>query len=602
MTLEITLMLLILITTIILFITEVLRIDITALSIMVILPWLGLIEPLEAFSGLASNAVIAVIAVMVLGEGLVQTGAMQLLTRPILNLAGQEEQKLTAVISASAGVFSAFVQNIGVIALFLPVVRRIASKTNNSISKILLPVGFATLLGGSLTMVGSGNLIILNDLLVQGGESSFNLFSVTPIGAVLLLIGIAYFFVFGNRLLPARECEVEEDATRQKELIDNWNLVTTIYSSRVKKSSQLVGETLESAGLWSEYGIYLLALKEREDISYAPWRFTRFSSGQKLIILGREDSVAKFAADFGLNYVEEGRREESGQLTSGLDLQESFFAEFLVPPRSEYQGKTLREIALRKNFNINPLRLIRGNKELTGDFSDFKMRAGDIIVVFGLRENIKAAARTENFVSLTNFQSIKKPTGSPKLAIAIFLLSIVLILFGFELSLALFSGALAMVLAGLIPVQELYQAIDWQTVFLLTGLIPLGLAMEKTGTAEYLATNLMVILADAPTFTILLALASLSTLFTLFMSNVASTAVLVPLVIMIGNQSGINPRALALLVALCASNSFVLPTHQVNAFLMNPGNYNSRDYLKAGSILTLLYILLVSSMIYLFYL
>ena len=602
MTLEIGLTLLVLLITIILFVTEFFRVDITALLVLVVLPWLGLIEPLEAFSGLASNAVIAVIAVMIMGYGLEQSGAIQLITGPLVQVAGREEKRLTAVVSASAGIFSAFVQNIGVIALFLPVVRKISRKTESSLSRILMPVGFAALLGGSLTMVGSGNLIILNDLLLQGGQETFNLFSVTPIGLVLLLAGVVYFFLLGGKLLPDTGPETSKELVEQKKLVECWDLATTIFRCKIPEGSSLQGLTQESAGLWGEYGLYLLALKEKDDISYAPWRFTRFSSGQELIILGRESGIKKFSQDYNLQYSREGQRRESGKLISQEDLQDSYFAELLLPPRSDHLGKTIRQIAVRKNFSINPLMLIRGDEEISGDFSDLTLQSGDIIVFFGLVENIKAAVNSEDFINLTPLRSRKISTGNPWLAGSVFLLAIGLILLGFELSLSLFSGALLMVLLGLIPVKELYRAVDWQTVFLLTGLIPLGLAMEKTGTAEFLSVRMMTVLEGRPVFLILLVLALLASIFTLFMSNVASTAVLVPLVMILGEQLGINPRALAMLVAVCASNSFILPTHQVNAFLMNPGGYSSKDYLKAGGLLSLLYIMVAVVMIYLFYL
>ncbi len=585
MTVEIALTLMILAAAIILFITEVLRLDITAIIIMLLLPWLGLIEPLEAFSGLASNAVIAIIAVMIMGYGLEASGATGLLTGPIIKLAGSRERRMIPVLAGSAGLLSAFMQNIGVVALYLPLIRKVNRKTDLSLNRILMPVGFAALLGGNLTMVGSGNLIILNDLLQQRGAEPFNLFSVTPVGVILLLAGIAYMLLLGRKFLPAGDKKENGEDEGQQQIIEERGLATTLFHCRVPESSDLAGLTQESSRLWEEYNLHLIALEEDGDIEYAPWRFTRFSGGQKLKLLGREDDVERFSRAYSLEYELRGSFDE--ELESEAD--ETVFAELIVPPRSSIINHTIREKAIRKNYSIVPVMLARGDREIAGDFSDFRIRAGDIIVFFGKPANIEAVAGGEDLMALTSIDSREKGKKSPGLAFGLFLVSIVLVIAGVQLALALFTGALLMVLAGIVPLDKIYRAVEWQTVFLLTGLIPLGIAMEESGTAEYLAGHMMELLADGHPLIILLAVALLASFFTLFMSNVASTVVLVPLVMLMGREAGINPRGLALLAGVCASNSFILPTHQVNAYFMNAGDYSSIDYFNVGLLMTFLY-------------
>lgn len=596
MDVDIALTLLILAATIILFITEVFRVDITAILVMLTLAWTGLITPAEAFSGLSSNAVAAIIAIMIIGYGMEQSGLMQKLSRPLQAAAGKDEKSLTVILSLAAGFLSALMQNIGVIALFLPVVRKITKKLNFSLRKVLMPVGFAVILGGNLTMVGAGNLIILNDLLLQQGSEPFNLFAVFPIGLMVLLIGIAYFYLFGSRMLPTAEKSEEGFWQRQQKLIETFDLSTKAHNYIISENSGLLNKTLEESKLWSDYNLYLLALKEANDILYAPWRFTRFSAGQEIIIMGEESDLQNFAEDYNLI-----AEEECDHCLNHREMEDTAFAELMIPPRSEFSGKSIRDIAVRKNYFVNPIYLIRGEKEIGEDFSDVPLRPGDTLVVYGRNQNIRSFKEQNELILLTSLPNEKSEAKQPFLAAGSFLMSILLIILGFNLGLSFFTGAVLIVLFGIVKPNQIYEAVDWKTVFLLTGLIPLGIAMENTGAAKYLANLMILPLQNGPVFLILLAVALLSSIFTLFMSNVAATVVLVPLVMLIGSELQVEPRGLALLAAVSASNSFILPTHQVNAFFMSAGDYKSSDYLKAGSFLSLIYIFIVSLMVYLFY-
>lgn len=596
MNFEIALTLTILTATIILFITETFRVDITAILVMLTLGWTGLITPAEAFSGLSSNAVIAIIAIMIIGYGMEQSGVMQKLSRPLLAVSGKNEKRLTVILSLAAGSLSGLMQNIGVIALFLPVVRKMTRKLNLSLRKVLMPVGFAVILGGNLTMVGAGNLIILNDLLLQQGSEPFNLFAVFPIGFAVLFFGIVYFYFFGSSFLPSAEKTEEGFFESQQKLIANWDLSTKAHNYIIPEESGLLNKTLEESRLWADYNLYLLALKEANDISYAPWRFSRFAAGQEMIIMGKEANLNKFAEDYELI-----PEEECDHCLNHRELEATAFAELMIPPRSELAGKSIRDIAVRKNYFVNPIYLIRGEEEFGDDFSDVILKPGDTVVVYGPNQNIRHLKTDNELILLTSLPSKDTEANKPLLAIGSFLLSILLIILGFNLGLAFFTGAVLIVLSGIVKPNQIYQAVDWKTVFLLTGLIPLGIAMENTGTAYYLANLMIMPLKNGPVFLILLAVALLASIFTLFMSNVAATVVLVPLVMIIGNQMGVAPRGLALLAAVSASNSFILPTHQVNAFFMSAGDYKSSDYLKAGGFLSLVYIFIASLMVYLFY-
>lgn len=596
MTLEIGLVLGVLGLTVVLFVVDWLRVDVVALLVMVALAWLGLVEPKDAISGLSSNAVVSVIAVMILGHGVDRSGIMNRVTRPILQVAGTSERRLVAVVAGTVGGISAFMQNIGAAALFLPALLRISKRLQIPASRLLMPVGFAAILGGTLTMVASGPLIILNDLLRQGQQTPFGLFAVTPVGMVLLASGITYFLVFGKLVLPSRSGA--EERSPQRDLVETWRLPSTIVCCHLKPDSKLTGETVESAGLWMRYAVNLLVIRENDEVHYAPWRYTRFVAGQNLALLGERRDIERFAADFGLDV-----DDQAGGLLEELQTGAAGgFAEVVVRPKAWFAGKSLREISFRKTYAVEPVRLMTGDKDVARDFSDQPLHAGDSLVVHGTWERIRLLARDPGFVVLTPVEGVVGDRSKGTIAALCFLAAIGLAVAGFPLSISLLTGALAMILLRVIPVDEAYRAVDWRTVFLLAGLIPLGIAMDKTGAAAFVANLITQALAGSHPLVLASAVALLTTLFSLFMSNVAATVLLVPLVMIVGTSAGVDGRGLGLLVAVCASNSFLLPTHQVNALFMSPGGYRNADYLKAGGAMSLLFLVIAVGAVYLMFL
>jgi len=269
---------------------------------------------------------------------------------------------------------------------------------------------------------------------------------------------------------------------------------------------------------------------------------------------------------------------------------------------SPFVGKSIREIALRKTYGVEPILLMHGAKEERQEFVDQALQPGDTLIIHGRWENLKALGDNRACVLVTPIERDAGREAHPVLALTCFLGSIVLAVSGFHLSLSLMTGALAMILLRVVSIDEAYRAVDWRTVFLVAGLIPVGIAMDHTGTVAYLSGSLAAGLEGAHVIVLLAAVAVLTTLFSLFMSNVAATVLLVPIAMRMANLSGMDPRGVALLVAVCASNSFLLPTHQVNALLMSPGGYRSSDYLKAGGPMTVIYLIVAVAGIYWIYL
>jgi di/tricarboxylate transporter len=578
--------------TVVLLIIDIVRIDIVAIGCMLALGWTGILSPQEMLSGFSSNAVIAMLSVMILGRGIANTGIMEEFSKFIINKAGTRKRNLVGLLSLATGLLSGLIQNIGSAALFLPGIMQVSRRTKIPASSLIMPVGFAAIIGGTLTMVGSGPLILVNDLLLNEGHDPYNLFSVTPVGIVLLLSGIGYFFLFGNKVLPGKETG-RTDKTEQEQLVEKLHLPNNIKLLSVTGKSLLEGKTNEQAGLWKIYNVNLLGIGKGDDVIYAPSRETKFEQGQTLAILGSPDNLERFSADFQLQNISSSRF-FSEDLNPGV----SGFGEVIIPPGSELVGKCLREYSFRKRFAVEPVILFHKGERVEGDFSDVEISSGDTLIVFGRWDKIKVVKESPDFVVLTGFNVDKKDESKRWQALGCFAFAIVLAMVGLPISMAFLTGVLCMVLTRVLNITEAYEAIEWKVVFLLAGLIPLGVAMQKTGAALFLAESVMSMVVDLHPVFILIMIGVLSTIFSLFMSNVGAIVVLAPLVTGIAGIAGIDPRPLVLMAAVCAANSFILPTHQVNAFLMSSGGYRNADYLRAGSVMTIIFLTITVFMFY----
>lgn len=561
---------------IIMFSTEKIRNDIASIIVMLALAWSGVISVNQAFSGFSSNAVISIMGVMIIGYGIEKTGIMDSLAQTIMEKAGTRENKLIGTVMAVAGLISSFMQNIGAVALFLPVVKKIGNKSGISHQRLIMPLAFAGILGGTLTMVASGPLIILNDLLSDANYEGFGLFSVTPIGLTLLFAGILYFFFFSEKILPGGQEDIQ---WRKDELLDIYNLPREIQELSVDKDCQLVGKTIEELDIWRIYRIHILALWESGSKIYIPWRKTTFKEGQVIAIFGEEAHLKEFYNAFKLK-----PKKKLSIFRELGDEKEAGFAEIILPPDSNLRGKTLEEISLRKNYKIEPIIYINTNGERL-DLMDWEMEPGLKSIVFGRWEDINSLKESKDFVVISQVKPPEESSREDKKLHAMVILGVamLLILVGVSLPLSFLSAAMLMLFSKVIYKEEIYKAIDWKTVFLLAGLIPLGTAFEQTGAAKLIAEAIISVVESWNIIFILLTIGLITSFFSLFMSNVAATVLLVPLILIMGDSFGIDPRGLALLVAVSASNSFIIPTHQVNAYIMSgEGRGNNESYFPSG--------------------
>lgn len=580
--------------TIFMLVTEKLRIDVTAIITMLLLAWSGILTSAEALSGFSSNAVVAMIAVMILGEGIAKTGMMSMFSKWLLSRVGTNKNSILGTLSLSVGSLSAVMSNIGAAAMFLPSVIDISRRIKRSASELIMPIGFMAIIGGTLTMVGSGHLILTNDLLESADLAPYGLFAVTPVGLALLFAAILFFLAFGKYVLPQATDSNGMELTEQEKIIETFNLKKDIRYFQVPASSPLVSKTIENSGIWNTYDINVLAISHDKHIDYAPWRETIIDEDQTMALYGDQEQVSKFCSDNELTELE-----SPAQFKGLNDPDEMGYVEVIIPPRSELVDQTLRQFAMRKRYAVEPIMLFSKGERVEGDFSDYQLKAGDTFIIYGPWDNIKNLERTDPFVVASTISVESKKPSKMLHAAGSFAVAIALALSGFSISISFLTGAMIMVLTNVMTIQEAYKAIEWKVVFLLVGLIPLGIAMQNSGTAEFLAEGVIGMIEGSHIIFLLFTVALLSTGFSLVMSNVGAVVVLAPLVVSIGLLSGVDPRPLVLLAAVNAGNSFILPTHQVNALMMTAGGYKTSDYFKAGGGMTLVF--LVVSVVFFYF-
>ncbi|MCD6388112.1 MAG: SLC13 family permease [Desulfobulbaceae bacterium] len=617
---QIAIVMAVLVLVIILFIFEFVRVDVVGIIMMVILPILGVVTPSEAISGLSSNAVVSIIAVIIIGAGLDKTGSMNVLARNILKIAGKSESRIVTLISGTVAFISSFMQNIGAAALFMPAAIRIGKQTGIPISRILMPMGFCAIIGGTMTLVGASPTILLNDLIDQANSLGFmpekieplGLFTQTPIGIALVASAILYFIIVGRFILPAKSADDGDDSSLVPQSIaDTYQMIDNLYEIEVPGDHN-DPSTLQELDFQGKYQITIIAINHARTKAktLAPRRTDRLEPGDTFAVVAQSsESVKKFAEEMG--YTFKGDPELFGE---DLSPNNSGMMEGIITERSELVGKKMSEIKFNESFEVNPIIICSGGYCLFKDISDHKLKSGDAILMYGSWRVFHWLKTKKTFSFTTDVKG--EIMREDKAKVAVFWLGVALsLVLGFSpvmsmlgfpdmklsLSVCLLTGALGMILTKVLSVDEAYESVDWMTVFLLAGLIPLGLAFQKTGAAEFIATTIMNAIGDVPNIVFLLVVGLLTSFFTLVVSNVGATVLLVPLCMSMAVKIGSDPRITAMVVALAASNTFVLPTHQVNALIMRPGGYRTVDYARAGAGMTILFLVVLIGMLYLFY-
>ncbi len=583
------------------FATELLRVDVAALLIMTLLGLLIFLPGLEElltpdvlFSGFSSNAVVSIIGVMILGGGLDKTGAMERVAWVILHYGGKTEKQIVSMVAGTVAVISSFMQNVGAAALFLPVVSRISSRTRLPMSRLVMPMGFCAILGGTMTLVASSPLIMLNDLIDNANRSldadqamqHFGLFSVTPVGAALVISGLAFFVLFGNAVLPKGEKVSASRRTGTMRYMRSLHGIrAAVREVEVPEGSILTGMSI--AAVQGEYDVRIVASRYAGKVLVSPPVEAPIAVPATLAIIAQPDKLRAFVDKGGLTL-----RPKLLEFRHLLARSIAGVAEILVPPDSHVIGLTAKEMHFRMTYGLSLLSIVRTGKAITSKVAAVPFAAGDMLLCHTRWEYLTRLEKDRDFVIVTtNYPREQQEPYKLALALAFFALAIGLIIFtDILLPVALMTGAVGMIVSGVITMDEAYKAVSWKTVFLLAGLLPLGIAVETSGAADYVVQHLLAAIGDVSPWVLQVMIAVLAGGFSLVISNVGATVLLVPFAINLALATGADPAMFALTVAISTSNSFLIPTHQVNALIMGPGDYRVSDFLRTGSIMTVLFL------------
>ncbi|MBP3975386.1 SLC13 family permease [Pseudoxanthomonas spadix] len=591
----------------VMFLFERIRADVVAVVVLVVLGLTGLVAPEEIFGGFSGNAVISIIATTILGAGLERTGALNRLASWLLRRGHGVEQRLLLLTTAIAGLNSSFMQNPSVMALYLPVTARLASRTTLNLQRLLLPVCAAIVMGGALTMVGNSPLILLNDLLVSANNNlpsgmatlePLRMFAPLPIGVALLLASLAYFRFYGDRKLKEEAVGTAGTssaipARTESYFANTYGIEGEVFELTVSADSPLVGMTLGEAEALHGAPL-MLALQTGNDTRLAPPADMRIWVGSVIGVMGKRQDIADFAQNQFLRL--SSRLRHFGDL---FNPSRAGISEAVIPPTSSFIGKSAAALSLRKKSGISLLAINRDKKVMREDVRKVPLRAGDMLVLHSTWQDLAATAKNGDFVVVTDYPKGEQRPHKFKIAMAIFALTIIIALTSrLPVALTLMTGVAGMLLTGVLRMDEAYASINWKTVFLMAGLIPLGWAMDSSGAAAWVAGHTVERLPEGlPVWVLELAVALLTTAFSLVISHVGATIVMVPMAISLALAAGGNPTAFALVTALSASNNLMTASNPVVSMITGPANYSARQMWRIGGPLSLIYTFVVVAMV-----
>ena len=605
MTLEMWLVLGILLVAIVFFITEWLRVDVVALGVVVILMVSGVLTTSEALSGFSNSAVLTIASLFIVGGAVLQTGLAGTIGRRILAVAGTNELRLTVVLMGAVALLSSFMSDTGTVAVLLPAVIILARSAKIAPSKLLIPLAFGSLLGGATTLIGTPPNIIVSDLLREEGLEPFQFFSYTPVGLVLVVAGILFVFFVGRRLLPDRKVTVEgQRIPTPKELVEMYRLPDNLFRLRVRRRSPLVGQTLAYSRLRKDFGVTVLKVMRAQEPRPAtislvgrvgerngraakadpiiPEIDTVFELDDVIIVQGEGNDVAHAAARWNLGVQPPKPKDEKALLNREVGV-----AEVLLPPRSTLVGKSLVASNFGSRYKLTVLGINRPKVDDKLELKETVLQFGDTLLVQGAWKDILALKQQRrDFIVMGQPESMIGAPHQDKASIAlIVLLGMLVLMIGDFLPIAAASmlAALAMVLTGCLTMDEAYQSINWPSIVLVAGMLPMSVALEKVGLVDAAASGIISMVGGLGPIAILTGLFLLTSIFTQVLSNTATTVIVAPIGLAAAQTLGIQPYAFMMAIAIAASMAFATPVASpVNTLVMGAGDYRFGDYIKVG--------------------
>ncbi|MFC1879850.1 SLC13 family permease [Chloroflexota bacterium] len=570
MTQENLLVLVILGAAVILFVSERLRVDLIAMLVLITLTLTGLVTPEEAFSGFASPAVITVWSVYIVSGALFRSGVADILANFMLRLAGRSYPRLLFAIMITVGIMSSFMNNIGAVAILLPAVVSVARRIDIAPSKLLIPMAFTSLLGGKMTLIGTPPNILATSIMESyGGLEPFGFFDFTPMGALVLAIGIIYFLTIGHRLLPER--------TPGGRLSEAYQIRDYLSEVKIGERSSLIGKTLTGSRVGERYGLNVVKIKrDYSDFITQPLD-PQLQVGDILLVQGSSSNLIKAREALDLEAV-------VGWKVEDLSKGDQAMVEVTLSPNSQYKSQTLQQAEFRSRYGLTVLAIQHHGKSIVSNLADIPLDVGDALLIQGPAERLAHLRRDQDFLVLETPPIETRRRHKAPLAVAILIGVLLVVSFGvLHVSTAMLIGAVLMILFGVLNMDEAYQAIEWKSVFLIAGMLPMGIAMQNSGTALFLAQNIVDLVGGWGSVAVLMGIFLMTALMTEVMSNAAATVLVTPIAIDAARSLSVNPQTFVMAVVVAAATSFLMPIgHQANVLVFGPGGYRFSDYTKVG--------------------
>lgn len=575
MTPEILLLLCIVGAALVLFSTERVPADVVAMGVMLSLVLTGLLTPAEAFAGFGSDTVIMILGLLIMTAALLRTGVVEMAGRAILRRAGKDPHRLLVVITLSVALLSAFISNTAATAFFLPIVMGVAMRAGTGPSQFLLPLAFASILSSSVTLVSTSTNMVVSGLMTDFGLDPIDMFELAPVGIPITVVGLIYLLTIGRRLLPNRGASGD--------LIEEFGLGPYLTEIVILPKSRLVGKTLAESGLGRDLDLTVLRIVRGKE-PLPPDSHLRLAENDVLIVEGGRDGILKVKDTAGIDIRPDVKHADP--VLKGDDL---VLVEAMVPPGSPLIGRKLATHRFRERYGLQVLAIHRHGETLREKLSQVRLRLGDVLLVQGHPARIAAVAQA-GVLSVVGALDEERPRlRHAWVAIAIFVAAILVATFKIlPLPVAFLAGAVLTMATRCITPEEAYREIEWKALILIGSMLSLGVAMQQSGTAEYLADAIVGWTSGADPIWLLTGFFVLTVALTQPMSNQAAAIVVLPLAIQTAIQSELNPRTFAMMIAVAASTSYLTPLEPSCLMVYGPGRYRFFDFLKVGALLTVL--------------
>ena len=578
-----------------LFIWDRLGVDIIALLVLIALLAAGIITESEALAGFSNKTVISIGALFIVGGAVFQTGLADVIANRILKVAGTSYTRLLVVLMFAVAIMSAFISSTGVVALLLPSIMSLAAKTRLPPSRLLIPLSISALLGGASTLIGTPPNLLAAEKLRLGGYETFSFFSFTPISITILLVSVLFVTTFGKRLLPERQAvQKVQPVTTPAELFNLYRLPESLYRLRVDAQSPLIGKTLPESNLREQFELSVLSIihanGRRPGATSVSRRAeplrpnTHIQAEDILIVQGSVDAVSQAAAYWRLAIMANEPVVEQDVITNEVGI-----AEVMLRPRSTALDKTLTDLNFGRTHRLTVLDIRRPGSEGTLDLKNTPLRFGDMLLVQGQWKDIfELKQQRRDYIVMgepeaAELGAFQRAERAPIVLIVLAIMIITIIINPDLLTLASLSAAIAVVLTGCISMDEAYESIDWKTLILIAGMLPLSTALVKVGVVDSVATSLREGLGGMGIYAVIAGLFVITAIFTQVLSNTVTTVLIVPIAIVAARDLGVAPQAFVMAVAIAASMAFGTPiASPVNTLVMSPGNYKFSDYARIG--------------------